>query len=339
MADEVGAVRTAWIRPGTGLGSALFAKQRLVALHTDGRPAALGVGLGHEIDICTGPRADIPVKSSGFAQKQVRFGSHGLSKSQAGVCCEQISACLKRIASPIRSGCFSLSINMAGAFCSHSHPDVFCHTGRGSQPIACLQTGSSNQFSNGGRRLQPALRPELAHPRQSRCGRVLQQVTRAVAEIDRPTAPAAGSGSTVTIDNKTDKVYTLVSVETARQPGLLPALSSMFQDFGVDVVKTSLDGDDSRSQGQFFVQSQSGSKLADGMEVERLQRAIESLLDTRFGLKIPRRPQVGGTRDADQRTALLYGLMGEVTCPPFSSMNRHCRCRHTILAAKTPLRS
>lgn len=144
-------------------------------------------------------------------------------------------------------------------------------------------------------------------------------MTRAVAEIDRPTAPAAGSGSTVTIDNKTDKVYTLVSVETARQPGLLPALSSMFQDFGVDVVKTSLDGDDSRSQGHFFVQSQSGSKLADGMEVERLQRAIESLLDTRFGLKIPRRPQVGGTRDADQRTALLYGLMGELACPSFSS--------------------
>ncbi len=114
----------------------------------------------------------------------------------------------------------------------------------------------------------------------------------------------------VTIDNQTDKACTRISFDTLSQPGLLPALSSTFQDFGVDVVKTTLDRSDGRSHGVFLVQSQSGSKLADGMEVDRLQRAVESLLETRFSMKIPRRPQVGGTRDADQRTALLYGLMG-----------------------------
>lgn len=202
---------------------------------------------------------------------------------------------------------------MAGAFSSHSLPEVFCHTGRGSQPVACFQTGTCNQHPKRIGRSQQTLRPDFGQARQSRSGRSLHQVTRAVAEIDRPTASPAGDGSTVTIDNKSDKAYTLVSVETVRQPGLLPALSTMFQDFGVDVVKTTLDGSDSRSHGQFLVQNQAGGKLSDGMEVDRLQRAIESLLDTRFGLKIPRRPQVGGTRDADQRTALLYGLMGEAS--------------------------
>lgn len=199
---------------------------------------------------------------------------------------------------------------MAGAFCGQSVPETTWASGRNTQPATCLQSSCSHSPSRSLPRSRKVCRPELAQNRPSRSSRTLQLVTRAVAEIDRPTASAAGDGSVVTIDNDTDTQYTLVSVETAQQPGLLPALSSMFQDFGVDVVKTNVDGSDGRSHGSFFVQTQAGTKLADGLEVTRLQRAIKSLLDTRFGLKIPRRPQVGGTRDADQRTALLYGLMG-----------------------------
>ena len=202
---------------------------------------------------------------------------------------------------------------MAGAFCGQSLPDMTSTSGRSSQSAAFQQPSCCHGISRGSRRSRKASRPELAHSRPSRSGRTLHQVTRAVAEVDRPTASSAGEDSVVTVDNSTDKLYTRLSVDTASQPGLLPALSSMFQDFGVDVVKTTVDGSGGRSQGQFFVQNQSGSKLTDGLEVERLQRAIKSLLDTRFGLKIPRRPQVGGTRDADQRTALLYGLMGEAS--------------------------
>ncbi len=203
---------------------------------------------------------------------------------------------------------------MAGAFCGQSLPEVASTTGRSSQPAAFPQPNCCHGIARGTRRSRKVSRPELALTRQSRSGRTLHQVTRAVAEIDRPTSSSAGEDSVVTIDNNADEVYTRVSVETASQPGLLPALSSMFQDFGVDVVKTTVDGSGGRSHGQFFVQSQTGGKLSEGMEVERLQRAIKSLLDTRFNLKIPRRPQVGGTRDADQRTALLYGLMGKSLC-------------------------
>lgn len=69
-------------------------------------------------------------------------------------------------------------------------------------------------------------------PRQSAKRSGLE--VRAVAEVE---APKRGGEASVSIDNKSDPTYTVVSVVGYSKPGLLTSLSSTFRDLGLDVGK------------------------------------------------------------------------------------------------------
>ncbi len=55
-----------------------------------------------------------------------------------------------------------------------------------------------------------------------------------MAEVE---SPRRGGSASVSIDNKRDSTFTVVSIEGYSKPGLLTSLSGTFRDLGLDVGK------------------------------------------------------------------------------------------------------
>lgn len=128
----------------------------------------------------------------------------------------------------------------------------------------------------------------------------------------------------VSVDNKCDDQYTVITVRASNRPGLLQTVTSTFRDLGLEVAKATADIKDGVVGDVFYVSGVDGSKVTRDSDVKNVKKCLESVLKQdagRFGrlqsrwpltFHFPDRSYPPGMSDEHRRkTELLYTLMDE----------------------------
>lgn len=162
-------------------------------------------------------------------------------------------------------------------------------------------------------------RPQIARPRNCSLTNVQRGTRsfeiRAVAEVEK-TSSSKSDDVTVTIDNKSDPKFTIVTIEASNHPGLLTAVTGTFLNLGLDVGKASVDGSENRILDKFYVTEGNGKKVTDKKELDALKLALETLLEVRSSSSLQKRPQLftgAGASLLEDRKPLLETLMGTLS--------------------------
>eukprot|EP00884_Botryococcus_braunii_P022198 jgi/Botrbrau1/8662/Bobra.0087s0016.1 len=82
----------------------------------------------------------------------------------------------------------------------------------------------------------------------------------------------------IQIDNDESLEFTAVTVTGPNRPGLLNALSSCFKDLALDVRKAAIDGQNGFVVDKFYLQTESGDKVTDEDELQRLKVSLEAIM-------------------------------------------------------------
>jgi hypothetical protein len=146
------------------------------------------------------------------------------------------------------------------------------------------------------------------------CRAVARRAARisAVAEATPPSSDVVAPGDVrISISNEEDASYTVITVNADNRPGLLTSMTAAFRDLGLDVGKAAVDGEEGKVSDKFFVKTVGGSKILDSEERENIKKVLETILRTRSGVTVNKRPKFSSPQSDVAKRELLYTLMGK----------------------------
>ena len=135
-----------------------------------------------------------------------------------------------------------------------------------------------------------------------------QSKISAVASVERE-ADTAGAPS-VTVDNKKDSKFLVVSVTAPARVDLLSNITDTLAQLGLQIAKANVDNSNGNSVNKISVCRSDGSKLDNPKQIEALQHALESAISPQSAsLKRPLLKQTDKSVAEDKKN-FLYTLMG-----------------------------
>lgn len=115
----------------------------------------------------------------------------------------------------------------------------------------------------------------------------------------------------VSIDNESSE-YTVVTVTGKNHPGLLTAVTGLFRDLGMDVLKADVSTTGDEVNDAFYIVDLEGKQIVGSAELASLEAALKAVVD---GRPMKGRPSFAKT-GAPERGSTTTALMGVVlSCP------------------------
>lgn len=143
-------------------------------------------------------------------------------------------------------------------------------------------------------------RPQIASTH--RCGGprhlvALAQQTDGALGMNAPT-------NRVSIDNDSSD-YTVVKVTGQNHPGLLTAVTGLFRDLGMDVLKADVSTTGSEVNDAFYIVDVDGKKIVGATELASLEAALKAVVDGRPMKGRPSFTKTGAPERGSTTTALM----------------------------------